>query len=239
MSQATTWDIPNAKTAGVTEPVNFMARLENMLNAQLSQHRGATRPSYAVAGTVWVDSDTDTVYLYDGASDIEIVSGITAAGAALLDDADAAAQRTTLGLGSAAVADITSGTWSVTFSDSSANTSATTGTGYYYTIGSLVFAHFDDLFNISTAGLTAGDLVRISLPFSAAANSRTIGHIALNAMGSMTGSGTTQVPRVNASANFANIVNVGGTSNLAGLVVSNFTTGVSDILDFTVIYEKA
>lgn len=72
MTQAPTWAVPSSAEAPVT-PANMFTRIDQMLDAQLSQHRGATRPSYAVAGTVWVDSDDDKAYYYDGTNDLELM----------------------------------------------------------------------------------------------------------------------------------------------------------------------
>lgn len=46
-------------------------KINDVWAAFLSQHRGASRPSYAVAGTFWV-STADVVYYYDGADDIPL-----------------------------------------------------------------------------------------------------------------------------------------------------------------------
>lgn len=86
----------------------------------LSMHAGTSRPSYAVAGTLWRDTDTpsatiQTVYMYDGTDDIpwgrfDITNNVftpymgaagfpTAAFLTLADDAAVADIATTLGLG--------------------------------------------------------------------------------------------------------------------------------------------
>lgn len=54
-----------------------VSRHNTVAAAVLSCHSGASRPSYAVAGTIWRDSDTpsatlNAVYMYDGAADIPI-----------------------------------------------------------------------------------------------------------------------------------------------------------------------
>ena len=54
-----------------------VSRHNTVAAAMLSQHSGASRPSYAVAGTIWVDTDTpsatvNTVFYYDGTDDIPI-----------------------------------------------------------------------------------------------------------------------------------------------------------------------
>lgn len=48
-----------------------MIRADDSVDALLSSHNGATRPTYAVQGTVWSDDDNKQYY-YDGTSDFEI-----------------------------------------------------------------------------------------------------------------------------------------------------------------------
>lgn len=72
MSQATTW---NTITAGPATMSQVSARVSDSFNAVLSLHSGPSRPSYAVAGTVWkkvVSSTVWELYLYDGSNDILI-----------------------------------------------------------------------------------------------------------------------------------------------------------------------
>jgi hypothetical protein len=61
--------------------------------------------------------------------------------------------------------DYEEGTWTVNFSDGTTNSSTTT-TGYYTKIGRQVTIVIDDVYDISTAGLTAGEYFRCSLPFA-------------------------------------------------------------------------
>lgn len=60
------------------------------------------------------------------------------------------------------------GTYTVNFTDDSANTSATTTTGYYTQIGNSISVWFG-VNNISTVGMVTGDVFRISVPKTAAA----------------------------------------------------------------------
>lgn len=64
MSQATDFGM---MTAGPATAVQLAARLNPSFNALLSCHSGTSAPSYAVAGTVWLDTTSLTV---DGASGI-------------------------------------------------------------------------------------------------------------------------------------------------------------------------
>lgn len=68
MSQATTFGFPLVAGAP-TSPTVVAAQADSSLGALLSSHSGATRPTYAVAGTVWMDSDTSQWYLFDGTTD--------------------------------------------------------------------------------------------------------------------------------------------------------------------------
>ncbi len=55
----------------------FRSNLNNSINALNSQHIGSSRPSSAVAGTIWLDnSATNTIAmkLFDGADDLELLS---------------------------------------------------------------------------------------------------------------------------------------------------------------------
>ena len=79
MSQPTTWGCPRAADAPVT-PSDMADRIDDSLDALLNSNYGASRPTYAVAGMQWCDSDTDTWYLFDGTTDwpIDIRSGASA-----------------------------------------------------------------------------------------------------------------------------------------------------------------
>ena len=85
MTQATTWGVPTAADAPVT-PVGYTSRLNTALDALLTNHSGATRPTYAEAGTLWRDSESELLYLYDGSSDdplglkVSVPASATAAG---------------------------------------------------------------------------------------------------------------------------------------------------------------
>ena len=72
MSQATTWGVPGA---GPATPVQYAERDNDSFDAILSSHSGTARPSYAVAGTRWIDEVSATehnVYHFDGTDDILI-----------------------------------------------------------------------------------------------------------------------------------------------------------------------
>jgi hypothetical protein len=71
MSQPTTWGCPRVTDAPVG-PETVAARIDDSLDALLSSHSGATRPAYAVEGTIWYDTDTDDLYAYDGTADRQV-----------------------------------------------------------------------------------------------------------------------------------------------------------------------
>jgi len=56
---------------------NFRSDLNNALTALNSNHIGASRPSSAIAGTIWIDSsvtDTYSIKVFDGTDDLELFS---------------------------------------------------------------------------------------------------------------------------------------------------------------------
>ena len=72
MSQATSWGVSEA---GPQTPTAHAVENNDSLDAVLSQHSGATRPSYAVASTVWIDvvsATEENAYYFDGTDDILI-----------------------------------------------------------------------------------------------------------------------------------------------------------------------
>lgn len=71
MTQAATFGHPLSAEAPIT-PAAVATRVDDSLDALLSSNSGATRPAYAVAGTVWLDTDTGQLYMYDGTNDLEI-----------------------------------------------------------------------------------------------------------------------------------------------------------------------
>jgi hypothetical protein len=144
------------------------------------------------------------------------------------------------GVGTAAeiLDDYEEGSWTVQLFDASSggNASATTVTGYYTKIGRQVTCSFFNLNDINTTGMTAGNILHVSLPFSAAAS---VG----NGIGACStevfdfGLGRTQInPEVPNGAARGRFILTG--SNVANefIRVSNVTTGLSDIERFTLTY---
>tara|TARA_R100000900_G_scaffold37230_2_gene30654 strand:- start:365 stop:673 length:309 start_codon:yes stop_codon:yes gene_type:complete len=65
----------------------FRANLNNSINALNSQHIGSSRPSSAVAGTIWLDNsatNTISMKLFDGSDDLELFSINTSSNAITL-----------------------------------------------------------------------------------------------------------------------------------------------------------
>jgi hypothetical protein len=140
-----------------------------------------------------------------------------------------------------ALDDYEEGTWDVQLFDASSggNQSATTVTGYYTKIGNFVSCSFRNLNNISTAGMTAGNQLYFSLPFSIAST-----------LGSGIGTCTTEVfafgvnltqinPFAEAGATRGRFVTTGSGVANAFLTVATITTGVSDIEYLTISYFTA
>lgn len=70
MTQATIYSVP---LVGPATPTAMAQRIDDNFDAIISGHSGASRPSYAVAGTVWEDTSVAGVvkyYHYDGSDDI-------------------------------------------------------------------------------------------------------------------------------------------------------------------------
>lgn len=69
MAQATTFSVP---TVGPASPTTMAQRIDDNFNAVRTWHSGSSRPSYAIAGTVWEDTSVTNetrFYLYDGTDD--------------------------------------------------------------------------------------------------------------------------------------------------------------------------
>jgi hypothetical protein len=133
------------------------------------------------------------------------------------------------------LSDYEEGTWTVVVSDNSGNNSPTTTTGYYTKIGDVVNCFFADLNDIDTTGLTAADLLRISLPFTSNATSGvscgavvtdTITLARANPFSYATAGSSTALIRVCASA-----------VPDSAVLVSNISSGVSDIVRFQLTYK--
>ena len=109
-----------------------------------------------------------------GAGDVEEIT-CTAAGRALIDDADASAQRATLGLGTAATFNYEEGTFTPSLTAATPGTlsnSYTTRIGRYERLGRRVTGHIDINTNL-TKGTASGGARIIDLPYSMSASAST------------------------------------------------------------------
>lgn len=87
MTQANPFAIPAAPLTGAA----LIARLTDVHNAFVSLHKGASRPSYAVAGTMWINDTTATAWLlnmYTGSADITLATFNSSTGKLILANGD-------------------------------------------------------------------------------------------------------------------------------------------------------
>lgn len=81
MTQAPIFGVPRS---GPVAPDVMAGRIDDNFDAQISSHSGASRPTYAVAGTMWLSTATaglHTYYFYDGVNDRLVLTIDTATGA--------------------------------------------------------------------------------------------------------------------------------------------------------------
>lgn len=119
------------------------------------------------------------------------------------------------------------GSWTVKLFDAAGggNQSATTVTGYYTRVGNLVHCAFWGLNNISTAGMTAGNVLHIELPFTASATGSGTGSFASE---NITFNGRDNAtPAVPVGYNRAIIRAYGSATSSASVLVSNVGAGAN------------
>jgi hypothetical protein len=131
--------------------------------------------------------------------------------------------------------DYEEGTWTVELTDASTagNASATTATGYYTKIGRAVHATFGPLNNIDTTGMTAGNAVRINLPF--VAGQAAAGVLITDQLDFAAGK-TAVYPMVAASSDRMTVIEAGDGVADGQVLVSAITSGATDIARMTVTY---
>lgn len=81
MTQTATWSVP---LFGPASPTLFAQRIDDSLDALLSSHSGSARPSYAVAGTMWLNTASAGLhkyYFFDGTTDRLVLTINTSTGA--------------------------------------------------------------------------------------------------------------------------------------------------------------
>ena len=130
----------------------------------------------------------------------------------------------------AAKAHQTRGTWTVTVSDASGNTSATTKAGDWMRVGNTVHLGFLFLGNIDTTGMTAGDEIRIGLPFTASNDfDAQMLPVSFANMGSTTGSPQYLFLRVAGGADYGVLRGSSMTGAESAQIISNISSGVTDL----------
>lgn len=80
MTQPTNWGVPRS---GPASPATMAERMDDSLDALLAGHKGAARPGYATAGTLWIDDSVSGSLIlkcYNGSADIEVGRFVTATG---------------------------------------------------------------------------------------------------------------------------------------------------------------
>jgi len=130
------------------------------------------------------------------------------------------------------------GTYTVALYDDNAagNASATTVTGRYTRVGNVVHCNFSGLNGISTAGMTAGNTLYISLPFTPGASGGGTGSFACENFSF--GAGRTNViPAALASQPRAIFRAYGSGTSSASLLVSDVTSGSANIDYFSLTYQ--
>lgn len=135
-------------------------------------------------------------------------------------------------------ADYEEGTWTVTLFDaaSGGNASPTTVTGFYTKNGRLVTVSFRNLNDIVTTGMTGGNLLYISLPFTCITASVGFeGVVAFNSLTYPSGA-ISLTPNVANGSSRAIIRHSGNNTSSGFLTVSNITSGTTDIASLTLSY---
>jgi hypothetical protein len=135
-----------------------------------------------------------------------------------------------------ALDDYEEGTFTVGVFDatSGGNQSATTATGYYTKIGRVVTVTLR-IDNISTVGMTAGNVLAVSLPFAALADTQNTGSVILD---TATFSGSV-IPIVSSTLTRATLRQVVTGAGDANMTVSGLSSGVTDIAAMTITYFTA
>lgn len=135
MTQATDWSVP---LTGPVSPDVMADRMDKSFDALLSSHSGASRPTYAVAGTRWASTATAgkiKYYEFDGVADRLIKTIDTATGQVTYADVDGrvvyaskSGNYTALATDNNAVHRFTAAAML------SLTAAATLGTGWHYTV---------------------------------------------------------------------------------------------------------
>ena len=139
-----------------------------------------------------------------------------------------------------ALDDYEEGTWTVNVYDaaSGGNVSATTTTGHYTKIGRCVSCLFASILNINTTGMTAGNLVYVSLPFVASLATTALPGGTLFLEGITLPASNTYVTPVLSHSHGRFLIYTGGASGgpRTALTVGNLTSGTTDFRYFQMTY---
>lgn len=94
MSQSATWPIPTSSPDPETPvgPDDFANAVLLNFAALLSLHSGASRPAYAVTGTVWLNTATGQILIYDAVADADRIVPVQVAVPATADAAGVVGQ---------------------------------------------------------------------------------------------------------------------------------------------------
>jgi len=139
-----------------------------------------------------------------------------------------------------ALDDYEEGTWTVNVYDaaSGGNVSVTTTTGYYTKIGRCVSCLFTGITNIDTTGMTAGNLVYVSLPFVSSLSTSALPGGTLFLEGLTLPASNTYVTPVLSYGHGRFLIYTGGASGgpRTALTVGNLTSGTTDFRYFQMTY---
>jgi len=131
-------------------------------------------------------------------------------------------------------------TWPVVISDSSGHVSSSTGTGLYFRNGNSVLACVPDIGPISTTGLAAGDILRISLPLPAKflpTYGYYLGSASIGLLGSAPSGMTHLFARIPSGQNYMQLAFSGmAGSTVTEVLVSNIGSSVSNLRSLTITY---
>lgn len=132
--------------------------------------------------------------------------------------------------------DYEEGTWTAQVYDSlGGSPSTTTAVGNYTKIGDLVFASVTGLNNINLAGFTPSFTINVSLPFTSRTGTGYVGSILVDSVTFPAGT-TSLVADIGASTDRVTIRASGNAVADENMLVSNFTSNVSDIVRISVVY---
>ena len=177
-----------------------------------------------------------------GAGDVEEIT-CTAAGRAILDDANAAAQRTTLGLGTAATFNYEEGTFTPSLSAATPGTMSnvyTTRVGRYERLGRHVTGHIDINTNLTKGTATGGARI-IDLPYAMSSSASVQIYVAFPSSTGGTinwGASLTHFAAYSvASGSYLEFFAAGSNATSAVISITAFPGGANTVLRLSLNYE--